>query len=37
MNIDNTDNRYLPTKGIRFVMEGETILNYEKTLNHFQN
>ncbi|MBS3945184.1 MAG: patatin-like phospholipase family protein [Melioribacter sp.] len=35
MNIDNTDNRYLPTKGIRFVMEGETILNYEKNTRPF--
>lgn len=35
MNIDNTDNRYLPTKGIRFVMEGETILNYEKNIQPF--
>jgi NTE family protein len=35
MNIDNTDNRYLPTKGIRFVMEGETILNYEKNTQPF--
>ncbi|MDI6804128.1 MAG: patatin-like phospholipase family protein [Bacteroidota bacterium] len=35
MNIDNTDNRYLPTKGIRFVMEGETILNYEKNTHPF--
>ncbi|MBX3006992.1 MAG: patatin-like phospholipase family protein [Melioribacteraceae bacterium] len=30
INIDNTDNRYLPAKGIKFVLEGETILKYEK-------
>ncbi|KAF0149917.1 MAG: Patatin [Ignavibacteria bacterium] len=35
INIDNTDNRYLPTKGIRFVVEGETILNYEKNTQPF--
>lgn len=35
INIDNTDNRYLPTKGVRFIMEGETILNYEKDSQPF--
>ncbi len=35
INIDNTDNRYLPTKGVKFVMEGETILNYEKNTQPF--